>query len=299
MLTRRRVDPNDVFSPHYPVASPAELTRRSRIGATPDRFAAVVRGGAIAAAVLAGALVLLFAVRVPHDGRTLDAVLLALLNHAIAAGPLHEIQFTVTDQELPDVVLAVGAVALWFTPRGNRALRDLVLLAFTSAVIVYATARVTQHFIDRPRPMLSVPMQLVIDPVTMSHVRDSVTNFGSLPSDHTALMAIAVVVAFAVNRQAAIALMIFALWASAYRIAIGFHWPSDAVAGALLGTAVTVLLLHFRKFAEPWLRRVHLLFHRRPAPAYALAFFFLVDFSQSFPLTKTLVKALFHTRLFH
>ncbi len=112
-------------------------------------------------------------------------------------------------------------------------------------------------------------------------------------------MAIAVVVAFAVNRQAAIALMIFALWASAYRIAIGFHWPSDAVAGALLGTAVTVLLLHFRKFAEPWLRRVHLLFHRRPAPAYALAFFFLVDFSQSFPLTKTLVKALFHTRLFH
>jgi membrane-associated phospholipid phosphatase len=142
-------------------------------------------------------------------------------------------------------------------------------------------------------------MQLVIDPVTMSNVRHSVTNLGSLPSDHTALLAIAVVVAFAANRRAALVLAVFALWASLYRVAIGFHWPSDVVAGALLGTAVTVIMLRVRAFAQPWLRRVHLLFRRRPAPAYALAFFLLVDFAQSFPLTKTIAKALFHTRLFH
>jgi undecaprenyl-diphosphatase len=299
MLTPRRVDPNDLFSPHYPTASPAAFGRRARTGGTsPDGLAATMRGGAIACAALAVVLALMF-VRVPHDGRTVDAVLFALVNHAVAAGPLHEIQFTITDQELPEDVLAAGAVALWFIPGRSRRLRDLVLLAFGSAVVVYGIARVTQHFIDRPRPMMTAPMQLVIDPVIMGRVRDPVTNFGSLPSDHAALLAIAVVIAFAVNRRAAIVLTVFAVWASLYRIAIGFHWPSDVVAGALLGTAVTVLALRYRASAEPWLRRVHVLFHRRPAPAYAIAFVFLVDFAQSFPLTKTLAKALFHTRLFH
>jgi len=251
----------------------------------------------IASAAMAFVVVLLL--RGHAHGVLLDVLVLQAVNRAFAAGPLLPLQFTITDQELPEIIIAACAVGAWFTPRRNRTLRNVVLLAFSAAVATYIVARIVQHFGHRMRPLLEVPMQPLMDPTTMSGVRSMFTTMGSFPSDHTALLAIAVVAAFTVSRRVALALLVFALWAGLYRVAMGYHWPSDVVAGALLGTLVTIGVLRVRAAAEPALRRAQLVFRRWPAVAYAIAFFFLVDFSQSFPLTKTLAKALFGARLFH
>jgi undecaprenyl-diphosphatase len=119
----------------------------------------------------------------------------------------------------------------WRSIRGRHG----VVAAGLSALLALGIAHVIADIWARPRPYLTHPdAQLFIAP---SH--DS-----SFPSDHaTAAFAIAVALLLRHRKAGAIAMVLAGLLAIA-RVTVGTHYPSDVLAGALVGTAAALILWH-------------------------------------------------------
>lgn len=123
-------------------------------------------------------------------------------------------------------LIAVGVVlrrpALWTAG----------LLALAAAGAALAAAAVVAHVVDRPRPFVAHPDIHAF----LSHGADP-----GFPSDHaTAAFAIGGVLVIRLGWVAA-PVLLAALALSIARVMVGVHYPSDVLAGALLGLACAVL----------------------------------------------------------
>jgi undecaprenyl-diphosphatase len=144
----------------------------------------------------------------------------------------------------------IGLLALLFLARGEWASRNArhgVIAAGLSAALALGIAHVISSLWDRPRPYVAHP--------TVSHLFVAASGDPSFPSDHaTAAFAIAVSILLRSRRVGLLALAMAVVLAVA-RVAVGVHYPSDVIGGALIGTSAALLL---------WIRPV-----RRPLHALA------------------------------
>ena len=176
-------------------------------------------------------------------------------------------------------LVAFGALALAGAGRGRRQ-TALRLLAARAAFVIAVNAvsgilsQVVKHLVGRARPQF-------LDMVGPFHfdVFAIKASFASFPSGHTVTaFATAVAVAWFVPRWRW-PLLLVALAVAVSRVAIGAHYPSDVLAGAILGSATSYFM------ARAWARRriafepagrtgfrlrgdglaTRLLFHREPA----------------------------------
>jgi undecaprenyl-diphosphatase len=129
-------------------------------------------------------------------------------------------------------LLFLGALLVAFSlvpgaPR--RGARRAVVAAGLSAGLALGLAQLLSHAIDRPRPFVADPSGVH---VFARHAADP-----GFPSDHaTAAFAIAVAILLRDRRWGAVALA-FACVLAAGRVAMGLHYPSDVLGGAVLGAA--------------------------------------------------------------
>lgn len=115
-----------------------------------------------------------------------------------------------------------------------RSWRRAAVAAGLSAGLGLAAGTVISDLVDRARPFVTHPEGIHL---FAPHAADA-----SFPSDHaTAAMAIAVAILLRHRRWGLIALAA-ALIVSVGRIALGYHYPSDVLAGVLLGTGAALLL---------------------------------------------------------
>jgi undecaprenyl-diphosphatase len=144
----------------------------------------------------------------------------------------------------------VALLALLFLARGEWASRNArhgVIAAGLSAALALGIAHVISSLWDRPRPYVAH--------ATVSHLFVTASGDPSFPSDHaTAAFAIAVSILLRSRRVGLLALAMAVVLAVA-RVAVGVHYPSDVIGGALVGTSAALLL---------WIRPV-----RRPLHALA------------------------------
>jgi len=131
---------------------------------------------------------------------------------------------------------AIATIGLWFLARPYADLKWK--LACASALVAAAVAMLADQVIsriwDRPRPYEthSASDYLLSDP----------SPDASFPSDHTAA---AFAIAFAVlafSRRGGLAFLAVATLIGLSRIALGMHYPSDVIAGALVGWAAAMLV---------------------------------------------------------
>jgi undecaprenyl-diphosphatase len=134
-------------------------------------------------------------------------------------------------------LLFVTTLAVVFLLAGGPRFRDwrrATVAAVLSAGLALAVGKVLSELVDRARPFAADPHGVHL---FSSHAADP-----GFPSDHaTAAFAVAVAILLRKRGWGVVALVAAAI-VSVGRVALGFHYPSDVLAGAALG-AVTALVL--------------------------------------------------------
>lgn len=185
---------------------------------------------------------------------------------------------------------AMLLVGLWFFgERGVVAIRPggvtqlqsrrYILLSWAALVAGFFSARLLQGVIARSRPLVDAPLRIPIDPATWNQVRSGLELQGAFPSDHAVMLFTLCTLAWSINRWAGALALSYALYFSSLRIGIGYHWPSDILAGATLAVAWTRLILSLDRWLAPVLNRVLLFFEAHPGWMYGLGFLVMYDFS--------------------
>src|SRR3954451_18778967 len=139
--------------------------------------------------------------------------------------------------------LAMLVVAFFAVPGpARRGVQRAVVAAGLSAGLALAIGKVLSTLVDRTRPFVAHPGGVHL---FAAHAADA-----GFPSDHaSAAFAIAVALLLR-DRRWGLATLALATVLAVGRAAIGVHYPSDVLAGAVLGSTVA-LLLHVRAVRVP------------------------------------------------
>ena len=142
---------------------------------------------------------------------------------------------------------AAATIALWLLarPYGEVKWKLACTAALSSAALAMIANQVISHVWDRPRPYVAHP--------GLTHLLSSASPDPSFPSDHAAA---AFAIAFAVlafSRKAGIGFLLAATVIGLSRVALGLHYPSDVVAGILVGWAAAMLVT---RLGAPLLARI-------------------------------------------
>jgi undecaprenyl-diphosphatase len=133
-------------------------------------------------------------------------------------------------------ILFVGIlVALFFFARRDRRVdaRRAAVAAGAATVFALVVGQLISRIVDRPRPFVAHPGSVHL---FAPHVADA-----GFPSDHaTAAFAIAVAIMLRDRRWGGVVVGLAVLIAVG-RVAMGVHYPSDVLAGALLGSLSALL----------------------------------------------------------
>jgi undecaprenyl-diphosphatase len=155
---------------------------------------------------------------------------------------------------------AAATILLWLLdrPYARAHWKVACVSALASAGIALLANQAIGHLWDRARPFAAHPGAV--------HLLAARSADPSFPSDHAAA---AFAIAFAVYAVSVRAGALFLLAATAIavsRVALGLHYPSDVLAGALVGWASAQLVVHLRR---PWTLRVVALLSRLTDPVLA------------------------------
>lgn len=159
--------------------------------------------------------------------------------------PLEDLVTTFAALAVP--IFAIATVALWFLarPYGDPRWKLSGASALVAASLAMLVNQVVSHLWARPRPY--------VDHGGLTHLLASRSADPSFPSDHAAA---AFAIAFAVlafSRGVGIAFLVIATLIAASRVALGLHYPSDVVAGMLVGAGSALVVT---RVARPALARL-------------------------------------------
>jgi membrane-associated phospholipid phosphatase len=179
------------------------------------------------------------------------------------------------------VKLVLGAVPItmlcwaWFRDDQDQVHRRMLVLGtLLGTMIALALGRALQVCLPfRPRPLYNPELSLRAPEFLPQNV---LNDWSSLPSDTAMMFAALTLGIWAISRPlgivALVHMLLFVVFAKLYT---GLHYPSDLLAGAVMGMGVTWLVL--RTSSPAWLYQKLTLWRER-APGLFYSGFFLVFF---------------------
>jgi len=159
---------------------------------------------------------------------------------------------------VPLYALAAGCLWLLARPFGATRWKQACVAALGSAAVALLANQAISHTWERPRPFTAH--------VDGTHLLAPPSPDPSFPSDHAAA---AFAIAFAVlafSRRAGVGFLAAAALIGLSRIALGLHYPTDVLAGAVVGWASTLLVT---TIGRPWVIRIVTLLSRISDPLLA------------------------------
>lgn len=144
---------------------------------------------------------------------------------------------------LPYII--VGIFALYLLYQVRLTWKDRIL-AFATALAAALIARIgigspIRYFFPRPRPFITYHVHQLIP-----------ENAPSFPSGHALFFFAFSTVVYFYNKKLGVVLWLLSVLVCAARVAAGVHYPSDILAGAVIGTLCGYLVM---KYAQPLVAR--------------------------------------------
>jgi membrane-associated phospholipid phosphatase len=220
----------------------------------------------------------------------LDLALFEAANRLVCLSPATFYQALMLSDRPSWVLASVAFVAMWFpTAAPGEAIervelqaRSRVVLLFGALVGSFGAARGVAALIHRVRPIAALAVPSPIPAAEWASIQSALSKQGAFPSDHAAMFAVVVVGLFAFDRRAGRLGLLLALGFAVLRIGVGFHWPSDMAAGALIGAVAARVALGRRPQVAGFLEPILLWVQWRAVLTYPLLFLLALDFSQKF-----------------
>ncbi|KKW43592.1 MAG: PAP2 family protein [Parcubacteria group bacterium GW2011_GWB1_57_6] len=171
----------------------------------------------------------------------LDIQTLHFLNGLAGRSPLLDELIVFCASYLAYIMIAAFLGFLFLSRYSRREKLEIFFVTAVSSIVTrFGVVEIIRFFYHRPRPFSMQPVhQLLTDTAW------------SFPSGHAAFFfAMATAVGF-YNRKWGIILFVAATLVTVSRVIAGIHYPSDILAGALLGIAVAYAVRFFaRKISE-------------------------------------------------
>lgn len=163
-----------------------------------------------------------------------DGQLLLWLKEAFSHPVLDEIMIFVSSLGNKGMIwIAIGILFLLFGVKNKKWRRGGLLVLLSLAANFLACNVVLKPLVDRTRPYYVLDYAPLIPPV----------GDPSFPSGHTAASFAAATAIYAINRKWGIAAYILATVMGFSRLYLGVHFPTDVLAGALVGTAAAGIVI--------------------------------------------------------
>jgi undecaprenyl-diphosphatase len=134
---------------------------------------------------------------------------------------------------------AIATVTLWFVsrPPGVSRWRLASVSALVASALALVANQAISHVWDRPRPFTTH--------VGATHLLSAPSPDPSFPSDHAAAAFAIAFCVLAFSRWAGVGFLSAATLIGLSRIALGMHYPSDVLAGLLVGWAAAMVVVRF------------------------------------------------------
>src|SRR5258706_9421524 len=162
--------------------------------------------------------------------QTLDLELFRFINLRLSNSVFDSVMPFASGNPFFGPLAFLGAILLVWKG-GVRGLLCLLMIGLAVGITDGVVCNTIKHAIDRERPFLAVPEAICLVGKGAS---------GSLPSSHAANCFAATMVAFIYYRRSLRFLLPLALVVSFSRVYNGVHYPSDVLAGAILGGGCAV-----------------------------------------------------------
>ena len=124
----------------------------------------------------------------------------------------------------------------WFSPVSRPELRRIVISALLGTIVALLIARTLASALPfRVRPIFTAGIDYHSPTVPMQ-AYSSMEDWSSFPSDHGAMWFALVYGLWRLSRPAGIVAALYSVvWICAVRVYLGLHYPSDLLAGGLIG----------------------------------------------------------------
>lgn len=188
-------------------------------------------------------------------------------------------------------VLTIAVWWAWFRKEHEAENRRIIIATLVASVLVLFIARALALGLPfRPRPALNPEL------VFQLPYGVSATNLGSwssFPSDHAALFFALATGLFFISRILGVLIAVHLLLIVVLaRIYLGLHYPTDLLAGAILGIVITWVAIQSNIFVYFTKLGRHL-YDNKPALFYPLFFFFTYQIATMFIDLRDLASSAF------
>jgi len=179
---------------------------------------------------------------------------------------------------------------LWFSDKDyNSNTREKIITTIVACMVAIIAARALALQLPfRARPFLNTNLHFD------THLNIGIDTWSSFPSDHAVMFFSLATGIFLISRKIGILAYTYVFLVISFpRIYLGLHYPTDVLAGALIGVLIA-WLISLPKISQPLTSRIVDFSIKYPGIFYALFFLLSLQIASLFDDSRQIASYLFH-----